>query len=98
MEPARAAAPGSCDQLPLHHVLDRRIVAAAGEGEKGLLRRGALAEIGLEQALDDLGHLRRLDVAIDLARERGVRPEAAADQDVVALDRLAILGLLHLAG
>ena len=40
----------------------------------------------------------RLDVAIELAAERGVRPEAAADQDVIALDRVAVLGDLHLAG
>ena len=39
-----------------------------------------------------------LHVAIDLAAERGVRAEAAADQDVIALDRVVVLGHLHLAG
>ena len=40
----------------------------------------------------------RLDVAIEFAAERGIGAEAAADQDVIALDRVALLGLLHLAG
>ena len=40
----------------------------------------------------------RRDVAIELAAERGVRPEAAADQNVIALDRIVVLARLNLAG
>ena len=39
-----------------------------------------------------------LHVAIELAGKRRVRAEAAADQDVIALDGVAVLGGLHLAG
>src|SRR6478736_2836947 len=37
------------------------------------------------------------DVAIELASDRSVRTEAAADENVVALDRIIVLILLHLA-
>ena len=39
-----------------------------------------------------------LDVAKQLARQRRVRAEAAADQDVIALDGVAVLRDRHLAG
>ena len=45
-----------------------------------------------------LRHLFRDDIAIELAPERGVGPEAAADRDVIALDRVGVLVGLHLAG
>ena len=35
---------------------------------------------------------------IELAPERGVGSEAAADQDVITLDRIGVLAVLHLAG
>ena len=69
-----------------------------GEGEEGFVGRGAVRQIGLEHALDGPRRVLRLDVAVDLARQRGVRPEAAADQDVIALDGVAVLGGRHLAG
>ena len=65
----------------------------AGEGEEGLVGRGAMREIGLEHALDRARRVLGLHVAIDLARQRRLGPEAAADQDVVALDRVAVLGV-----
>ena len=57
-----------------------------------------LREIGLEHPLDRPRRVLGLDVAIDLAADRGLRAEAAADLDVIALDRVAVLGGLHLAG
>ena len=38
------------------------------------------------------------DVAIKLAADRSVRTEAAADENVIALDRIVVLVRLHLAG
>ena len=49
-------------------------------------REARLRQIGLEHALDGGRRVLRLHVAIDLAGERRVGPEAAADQDVIALD------------
>ena len=49
-----------------------------------------MREIGFEDARD---HARRFvgdDVAIKLAAERRVRAKAAADQDVIALDRIVV--------
>src|SRR5580700_130115 len=71
---------------------------AAREREETFLRRGAVGNVGLEDALDGLRRVLRLDVAVDLAAERRVRPETAADEHVIALDRVAVLADLHLAG
>src|SRR5579872_3252529 len=57
-----------------------------------------MAEIGLEHALDCFRHLFRFHVAIKLASERGVRAKAATDQNVIALDGIAVVANLHLAG
>ena len=57
-----------------------------------------MREIGLQDALDRLRRILRLHVAVKLAAERGVWSEAAADQDVIALDRIGVLAVLHLAG
>ena len=70
---------------------ERVDLMAAREGEEAFLARGAVREIGLEDALDGLRRVLRLHVAIELAAERGIGPEAAADQDVIALDRVALL-------
>ena len=48
---------------------------AAREGEEAFVARGAVREIGLEHPLDGLRRVVRLDVAIDLAAERGVGPK-----------------------
>ncbi len=78
--------------------LERVDLVAAGKVDEAFIFRRTMREIGLEDALDGLRGVLRLDVAIDLAPERGVRSEAAADQHVIALDRIVLLGLLHLAG
>ena len=78
--------------------LERVDLVPAREGDEAFLARGAVREIGLEDALDRLRRVLRLDVAIKLAPERGIGPEAAADQHVIALDRVGLLVLLHLAG
>src|SRR5579863_6447133 len=70
---------------------------AARESQEGFVLRGAAGQIGLEQTLDGGRYIGRLDFTMDLARQRGVGPEAAAHQNVVALDLLAVLGLLHFA-
>src|ERR1039458_6064701 len=87
----------SFGRLQFDHGLERVDFMAAREGDEGLLARGAVGQIGLEDALDRLRRVYRLDVAIELAAERGIRAEAAADQQVIALDRVAVLGLLDLA-
>src|SRR2546426_471126 len=70
----------------------------AREGEEGLVRRRAVGEIALQHPLDGLRRVLRLHVVENLAPERRVRAEAAADEDVVALDGVALVRGLHLAG
>ena len=70
----------------------------ARESEERFFRRGAVREIGFEDARDRGRRLLGDDVAVELAAERRVRPEAAADQDVIALARVVILVRLDLAG
>ena len=50
-----------------------------------------MRQIALQHALDGARRILGLDVAVDFARQRRVRTEAAADQDVIALDGVAIL-------
>src|SRR5262245_38944821 len=57
-----------------------------------------MREIGPKDSLNGLRRILRLDVAVELAPERCVRPKAAADQDVIALDRIGLIIVLHLAG
>jgi len=70
----------------------------AGEGEEALLARGAMCQIGLQDAFDRARRLLFRHVAIEFAAERRVRSETAADIDVIALDRIGILACLDLAG
>src|SRR5215813_6320293 len=70
---------------------------AACEGDECLVGRRAVREVGLEHALYDLRSILRLDVAIELMAERRIGTEAAADEDVVALDRIPVLRTLHFA-
>jgi hypothetical protein len=44
--------------------------------------------VGLEQALDPARRVLGFHITVDVAAERGVGAEAAADQDVIALDRV----------
>src|ERR1039458_10026457 len=87
----------SFGRLQFDHGLERVDFMAARKGDEGLLARFTVRQIGLEDALDRLRRIVRLDVAIELAAERSIRAEAAADQQVIALDRIAVLGLLYLA-
>src|SRR5580704_1477033 len=68
----------------------------AGEGQKAFVRRGAVAQIGLEHALDRLRRIIGFDVVKNLAAAGGVGAKTAADVDVIALDLIAVLGHLHL--
>ena len=94
-----AAAPmRSFGGLQLGHRLERIDFMAAREGEERFLRRGAVREIGFENARDGARRLVGDDVAIKLAAERRVRAEAAADKDVITLERIVVFVDLDLAG
>src|SRR4029077_10744997 len=94
---ARGAA-GSFDRLAFDERSQRVEVVPAGETKEAFLRRGAVRKIGLEHAFDEPRRVFGFDVVVDLRRDRRVRTEAAADVNVVALDRVALLGRWHLAG
>ena len=64
---------------------------AARKCQEGFFGRGAMREIGLQQALDGLRRVLGLDVVIDLLPDIGVRTEAAAGEEVIALDGIAVL-------
>src|SRR5437016_13073546 len=51
----------------------------------------AMRQIALQDALDGARRILGLHVLVDLAAESRVRPEAAADQHVIAVDRVALL-------
>ncbi len=57
---------------------------------EALGRRGAVIEIGLEQALDPRRRLLGLRVGVDHLGDGGFRAEAAADVDVVARYRIVV--------
>src|SRR3984893_49619 len=81
---------GSCG-LRGDERLERVEVVAIGEGEERLGRRGAVTHVGLEHALDGRRRVLRLYIAVDFAAERGVRAKGAADMNVIALDRVALV-------
>src|SRR6476646_2419632 len=68
----------------------------ARKGEEAFTGCGAMRQIGFQNALDGARRVGRLDVAVKFAAERGVGAEAAADEHVIALDR--IVAVLNLAG
>src|SRR5262245_56722549 len=70
---------------------------AVGERQKAFRGRRAMSEVGLEHALHPRRGILRLHVAIKLAADHGIGPETAADEDVIALDRVAALARLDLA-
>src|SRR5471030_1115923 len=70
---------------------------APAECEKALLWRYTVRDIAFEHAFDGLRCILRLDVAIDLTAKHGIGTKAAADQDMVTLDCVAVGGRLHLA-
>src|SRR5512134_518975 len=57
-----------------------------------------MADIGFQDALDSARRSVGRDIAIELAPERRIRTEAAADMNVIALDRIGIFRHAHLAG
>jgi len=71
---------------------------AGRKGQERFLGRAAMRDIRLEDALDCFWRVFGLDVAIDLAAERRLSTETAADQDVIALHSVAIFALLHFSG
>ena len=56
-----------------------------------------MRQISLQNALDDARRVFGHNVAIEFAAERGVRTEAAADQNVIALDGIVVFVRLDLA-
>src|SRR5438874_1964454 len=98
MTGSEAAASCSYGSLALGHCLQRFDLVAPRKGEETLLARSAVREISLEDALDGARHRFRDDIAIEFAPQRGVGSEAAADRDVIALDRVGVRVGLHFAG
>ena len=65
----------------------RLAIMAARKGQEGFFGRGAVREIGLEQPLDRLRRVLGLEVVIDLLPDIGIGTEAAAGEEMIALDR-----------
>src|SRR6516165_4589237 len=70
----------------------------AAELEKGFFRRSACSHVRPEHTLDYFRRILGLDVAIDLAAQRGFGTEPAAEINVIALDGVAFFRGLDLAG
>src|SRR6516225_1877391 len=64
---------------------------AAREGKKGFFFGNSVRQIGLEQFLNRLRRVLRLEVAVDLLSDIGIGPESAAGEQVIALDRVIAL-------
>src|SRR5205823_12229883 len=60
--------------------------------EEGLPLIGAMRDIRLEHALDGSRRILRLDVAVERAANTRLGTEPAADMDVIAVDRIAVVG------
>src|SRR5215467_4492032 len=63
----------------------------ARELEERFVTRCAVFEITLEHALDKARRVPRLHITVDRAAQGGMRPETAADVNVIALDLLLTL-------
>ena len=70
----------------------------AREFDEAFLWRSTVCEIGFQDAFDPVRGVLGLHVAVKFAPERRVGSEAAADEDVISLDRIGILVVLYLAG
>ena len=55
-----------------------------------------MREIGLQQSLDRLRRIVRLEVVINLLPDIGIRTKAAAGEQVITFDRVDILADIHL--
>src|SRR5262249_3666575 len=93
-----AAGSGSFDRLRTEEGLERLDIVTAAEREERLLGAGTMGEISFQHALDRLRRILGLHVPVDLAGEAGFGAEAAADQDVIALDSVTFFRSLDLAG
>src|SRR3954463_6023908 len=71
---------------------------AARKCEKSFFGRNTMREIGLQQSLDRLRRVFRLEVVIDLLPDIGVRTKAATGEQMITLDRIDILADIHLRG
>src|SRR3954453_12874950 len=71
---------------------------AASKWQEGLFGRNAVREIGLQELLNRLLRVFRLEVVIDLLPDIGVRTEAAPGEQMIALDRIDIFADIHLRG
>ena len=47
-----------------------------------------MPQVGVQDARDEVGAILRLDAVEELASDAGIRTEAAADEDVEALERV----------
>ena len=88
----RRAMHGHSRGLRGKHFLQRLDLVAARESGEGFVRRSPAGDPALQHALDELRRVFGLHVAAELAADGGVRPEAAADIDVIALDGVALVG------
>src|SRR4051794_32261481 len=70
------------------HGFEGRDIVTAGEGQECLARVAAGGDVDLENALDELRAILGLHAAVELAGDAGVRPEATADVDMEAFDRV----------
>src|SRR5215471_12478135 len=86
----------SFDGLRGKDLLQTVHVVTAREREEALVVRGAVRDIPFKNALDDFRRIPRLHVVEDLASEPRLWTEAAANENVITLDRIAIFGHLHL--
>ena len=64
---------------------------AARKGQEGFIGRSAMREIGLQQPLDSLRRILGLEVVVDLLPDIGIRTEAAAREQMIALDGVVVL-------
>src|SRR3974390_111962 len=71
---------------------------AARERKKGFFFGNAVRQIGLEQFLNRLRRVLRLEVAVDLLPDIGIGPESSAGEQVIALDRVIALADGHFGG
>src|SRR5262247_2207747 len=91
-----AAGFASC-RLRIEHRPELLDFVATAEREERFLAL-AVRQKSLEHALDDGWRVLGLDVAKNLAAERGVGTVTAAHQHVIALDGIAFRRRFHLAG
>src|ERR1700722_19874713 len=91
------AASRSFRNLQFSHRLQCLDIVAAGKGEEALAGRSAVRDISFQDALHSARRVFGDDIAIKLAPDRRVWTEAAANENVIAFDRIGIFARLNLA-